>query len=120
MVGNVTILRRLVPYHLGHIPDDCLPLYHEMLRSGEPTIQYWACQALLAYTDSAEAIDVAINLIDQSTPSDAASVHPGAVAMLQRRFAVNYFWDTDAWRTWAKERRTSDNEGGTETQRTKR
>lgn len=120
MVQNSTILRRLVPHHLGHIPADCLPLYHQMLRSGEPATQYWACQALLAYTDSDEAIDVAIDLIDQSTPSDAASVHPGAIAMLQRRFAVNYFWDTDAWRTWAKERRKSVNKDPTETRRTNR
>jgi len=120
MVENLTILRRVVPYRLGYIPDDCLPLYEQMLRSGEPTIQYWACQALLAYTNSDDAVDVAIGLIDQSTPSDAASVHPGAIAMLQRRFAVNYFWGTDAWRTWGKESRTSVNEDGSETRRTKR
>ncbi len=117
MVENLTILRRVVPYHLGYIPGDCLPLYEQMLRSGEPTIQYWACQALLAYTDSDDAVDVAIGLIDQSTPSDATSVHSGAIAMLQRRFAVNYFWDTDAWRMWAKESRSSVNEDGSETRR---
>ena len=103
LLENSTVLRRLVPYHLGSIPDDCIPIYEQMLRSENVTMQYWACQALLAFSDSEEAIDVAIDLIDQSKPSDSASSHPGAIAMLQRRFAVNFFWDTDAWRNWAND-----------------
>ncbi|GEM_PF-5799547 len=102
LLENSNIVRRFVPYHLGYLPDDCVPLYCQLLQSGDPTIRYWACQALLAYTDSAEAVSAAIDLIEQSRPSNAASVHPGAIAMLKRRFAVNYFWDTDAWRNWAE------------------
>ncbi len=68
-------------------------------------MQYWACDALLAYTDSPEAVDFAIRRIGKSTPSEAASVHPGEIHMLSRRFAVNFFWDTEAWRRWAKEYR---------------
>ncbi len=113
MVELATVLRRLVPYHLGLIPDDCLPLYGQMLHSRNTTLQYRACDALLTYTDSAEAIDVAIELIDQWPPSDDMSIHNGVIAMLQRCFAVNYFWDTDAWRKWAIHRRNGVN--GSET-----
>ncbi len=101
MISHSTIVRRIVPHHIGALPRTCIPLYHQMLQSDNVTVRYWACQALLAFTDSPEAIDVAIDLIDQSKPSDAASVHPGAISMLRNRFAVNYFWDTDAWRKWA-------------------
>ncbi len=105
MVGSTTVLSRLVPYHLGYIPEECLPLYEQMLRSGEPAIQYWACEALLAYTDSADAADIAIDLVDQSQPSPSASRQSGEINMLRRRFADSYFWDTDAWRLWAKRHR---------------
>ena len=106
MVGSTPIIRRIVPHHLGYIPDDCLPIYNRMLLSENSTIQYWACQALLAYAPTDDAVDVAIDLIDQSVPSDAALQHPGAIYMLVRRFAVNYFWDTKAWRSWAQQRQS--------------
>ncbi len=104
LIENIALLRRIVPYQLGYIPDDCIPIYEFMLESKKPQVRYWACQALLAFTDSPPAVDVAIGLIDQSEPSEAASVHPGAIAMIQRRFAVNFFWDTAAWRRWASDK----------------
>lgn len=102
LLGCSAIMRRIVPYKLGFIPDDCLPVYQEMLSSENPAVQYNACKAILTFAHSPEAIDVAIDLIEQSKPSEVASVHPGEIDTLQNRYAVNFFWDTDAWRDWAR------------------
>lgn len=99
------IRRRLVPVHLGYIPEECVSLYHQLIVTNEMPYRELACEALLNYTDSPEAIEVAIDLIDQSSPNEHASVSPKAIHTLTRRFAVNYFWDIDAWRKWASERR---------------
>ena len=103
LMANSAMFRRIVPYQFGFIPDDCVPLYERMLNSDDEYMRYWACHALLAFSDSTDAARVAIDLIDESQPNDAASIHPGQIAMLQKRFAVNFFWDTDAWRAWARD-----------------
>jgi len=101
MIESTAILRRILPHHHGRIPENGIPLYRQMVQSDNVTMQYWACNALLTFTDSADATNVAINLIDLSNPNDSVSTHSGEIYMLQRRFAVNFFRDTDAWRKWA-------------------
>jgi hypothetical protein len=103
---TTVMLRRIVPHHLGRIPDSCIPLYRQMLESDNVTIQYWACQALLSFTDSADcadAVHVAVEMVELSKPSDDTGINSGVIGMLRRRFAVNFLWDTDAWREWASD-----------------
>lgn len=95
------VFRRLFPHHLGYVPGDCLSLYRKLLQSGEQRLQYCACHVLLEYTDSREAVDTAIDLIARSKPSDSTRTHSAEILMLRRRFAVNFFWDVEAWRRWA-------------------
>ena len=114
LLGCPALLRRIGPYGWrGDIPKDCLPLYEQMLQSDNPALQYWSCRALLLYATSDEAIDVAIDLVERSKPNDNAQVRSGEIEMLQDRFAVNFFWDTKAWRKWALNRR-SKSEGASE------
>jgi hypothetical protein len=94
-------LRRVVPHHLGTIPDDCVPLYERMVREGSPTGRHFACMALLLYTDKTDSVPVTIDLIEEGQRGNlAASSDWGPIDLLRTRFAVNYFWDTDAWRDW--------------------
>lgn len=102
LLASPTMLRRISPIKIGGIPPDCMPLYKEMLRDGPPYSKYEASRVLLRLSDDLEAVPVVIELIDNSVHSDSASVHPGEISLLQGRFAVNYYWDTDAWRKWWK------------------
>jgi hypothetical protein len=42
---NAAVLRRIVPSHLGAVPEECIPLYERMAREGPPAARYWACTA---------------------------------------------------------------------------
>ena len=111
LLGISSILRRMVPYHLAEIPADCLPLYQQMLASDNPALKYWASKALLHFSDDPDAINVAIDLIEKDQPERANQSlgwRSGTIPLLSERFGVNYFWDTNAWREWAKSRRDMD------------
>jgi hypothetical protein len=97
---NAAILRRIVPYHLAAVPDDCVPLYERMAREGSPASRYWACKALLLYTPRIDVVPVAIDLIGSSQPGELTGVRSGPIDLLKARFAENFFWDTTAWRGW--------------------
>jgi hypothetical protein len=102
-------LRRIVPHHLGAIPEDCIPLYDHMVRDGPPASKYRACMALLLYTDRTDAVPVAIDLIGERRPGDfSVGQHYGPIDLLHVRFAVNYFWDMTAWRVWWAEHRSDE------------
>ncbi|MHC4180436.1 MAG: HEAT repeat domain-containing protein, partial [Planctomycetota bacterium] len=93
------IRSRIVPYQLAGIPEDCVPLYKDLLQADSPLIRYLACEALLRYEDDPEAVPVLIELIDNDAL--AASIRPDRpVSLLRSRFAVNFFRDTAAWRNW--------------------
>jgi hypothetical protein len=100
LLGHAAILRRLWPYWMGHVPEECLPLYRLMLQSDQPEVQFWACFPLVMYEGDPEAVEVAIDLVGKSSRGEAASRHPGAILMLRDRFAENFFWDTAAWKRW--------------------
>jgi hypothetical protein len=97
--------RRIVLWDLGYMPENCEPIYQRWLRSSNPNVQYWACDALLKFGQSPEAVDVAIDLIELSPPESMHWDKWAAIRLLKNCFAVNYFWDTAAWRDWAKQRR---------------
>ena len=59
-----------------------------MLQSDNGTIQYLTCKALLSFSDSADSVNVAIDMIDLSKPRDDAPVNSGTISMLRRRFAT--------------------------------
>jgi hypothetical protein len=96
----VAILRRIVPYHLGEIPAECIPLYERMAREGPPASRYWACEALLLCTPKTDLTPIVIDLIDQSRPDDIGTGSSGPIELLRQRFAENYLWDSTAWREW--------------------
>jgi hypothetical protein len=94
------VLRRIIPSHLGAIPADCVPLYERMSRDGSPVSRYYGCYALLFYTDITDVVPIVIDLVDQDWPEDMRAGSCGPILLLRDRFAVNYFWDTEAWRDW--------------------
>ncbi|WP_145951998.1 hypothetical protein [Paludisphaera borealis] len=94
------ILRRIVPYHLGPLPADCIPLYERMARDGPPASQFWACTALLLCTPKTDAVPIVIDLIDQKPADDLKPRNWGPIELLQWRFAENFDGDTAAWRRW--------------------
>jgi len=105
LLNNSTILHRVVPYRLGYIPDDCAPFYKAMLHSENPSMQYWGCQALLMFSNKIDAVPVDIELIGQSPRSENPMRTSGAIHVLQKRFAVNFFWDIPAWNSWWEDQR---------------
>lgn len=94
------ILRRIVPYHLGAVPADCIPLYERMAREGPPASRYWACTALLLGTPGTDAASIVINLIGEESSDHVRTGNWGPIELLKRRFAENFFWDSTAWREW--------------------
>ena len=93
-----TILRRIVPYHLGAVPAHCLALYERMASEGPAGSRYWACMALLLCRPEADdAASIAIELIGE--PGEATGSW-GPIELLKQRFAENFFWDTAAWKQW--------------------
>ena len=99
-LGQVAILRRIVPHHLGELPADCIPLYEQMARNGPPASQYWACMALLHYTPKTDVTPLVINLLSQEQRDNSAKTSSGLLDLLKRRFAENFYWDVPAWREW--------------------
>jgi hypothetical protein len=97
------VLRRISANHLGYVPTDCLPLYLQIAEDGPDAAAWWACRTLLMYTDNVTCVPYAIDMIDRNSPSNTSSLRSGVIAMLQERFAVNFFWDADAWRLWWSE-----------------
>jgi hypothetical protein len=97
----VAILRRIVPYHLGAVPAESVPLYERMARDGPPASRYWACMALLLCTSKTDAAPIVIDLIGQRQPGEVRTgSNWGPIELLKQRFAENFFWDTTAWRKW--------------------
>jgi hypothetical protein len=94
------ILRRIVPYHLGPMPADCVALYERMVREGPPTSRYWACTALLLCTPETGATPIVIDLIGEKRSDDVRTGSWGPIDLLKQRFAENFFWDVTAWREW--------------------
>jgi hypothetical protein len=94
------ILRRIVPYRLGAVPAECVPLYERMAREGPPASRYWACTALLLCTPKTDAAPIVIDLIGERHSDDARTGKWGPIELLKERFAENYFWDLTAWREW--------------------
>jgi hypothetical protein len=99
-LGNAAIRRRIVPYHLGSVPEECIPLYERMAREGPPAARFWACAAILLGTPKTDVVPIAIDLIDQIQPRDLRTRIWGPIDLLKLRFAENFFWDTTAWRGW--------------------
>jgi hypothetical protein len=87
------------------MPENCEPIYRGWLNSSNPEVQHLACDALLNFGQSPEAVDVAIDLIESSPPESAYWDSWAVNYLLKNCFAVNFFWDTAAWRNWAKQRR---------------
>jgi hypothetical protein len=77
----------------------------QMLASENAALKYWGCKALLHFSNGPDAIDAAIDLIDQDKPDQFTSRQSGAILLLKERFGVNHFWNTAAWRAWALNRR---------------
>lgn len=98
-LDSVAIVRRIVPYHLGALPAECIPLYERLAREGPPASRYWACEALLRCTPRTDAVPIVIDLIGGRRPDDVAGSW-GPIELLKDRFAENFFWDMDAWREW--------------------
>jgi hypothetical protein len=96
----VAILRRIVPYQLGTMPAECVPLYERMAREGPIASRYWACTALLLCTPKTDSAPIAIELIGQRQPRDVMTGSWGPIELLKERFAENFFWNTTAWREW--------------------
>jgi hypothetical protein len=94
------ILRRIVPYHLGAIPADCVPLYEQIARAGPPASRYWACMALLLCTPKTDAALIVIDLIGQERSDDVKTGSWGPIELLKQRFAENFFWESTVWREW--------------------
>lgn len=64
---------------------------------------------MLEYLGDPEAVPVAIEFIDQMKPGELFKIeigqwwfrcNDGPLRSMKHRFAVNYSWDTAAWRTW--------------------
>lgn len=106
----IPILRRIVLGDLGYMPTNCEPIYQRLLDSRNPNVRYWSCDALLKFGQSQEAVDIAIDLIELSPPDVKSSMESAAINLLKNCFAVNYFWDTVAWRDWAKRLRAEASE----------
>jgi hypothetical protein len=100
LLKHHSMSRRAFLYEPGSMPDDCLPLYLQMLHNGPWESQYCAAYALLWHSDNLDAVPVLIDRISQApSGDDAFEVYP-AIQLLQQRFAVNYFWDAAAWKEW--------------------
>ena len=99
-LDNAAILRRIVPYHLGSVPDECIPLYERMAQEGSPAARYWACTALLLGTPKTDVVPIVIDLIGPRPTGDVRAASWGPIQLLKQRFAENFFWDTTAWREW--------------------
>jgi hypothetical protein len=99
-LDNAAILRRIVPSHLGVVPDDCVALYERMAREGPPASRYWACTSLLLCTPRTDAVPIAIELIGQRPTGEMSAGFWGPISLLRERFAENFYWDTSAWREW--------------------
>lgn len=105
LIDCTAVHRRIVLWDLGDMPENCEPIYRRWLRSSNPNLQYWACDALLKFGQSPEAVDVAIDLIERTPPEPLHWDKWAAIRLLKNCFAVNYFWDIAAWRNWAKQHR---------------
>lgn len=105
LIASPAILRRIVLWDIGYMPENCEPIYRRWLNSSNPEVQHLACDALLNFGQSPEAVNVAIDLIESSPPVSAYWDSWAVIYLLKNCFAVNFFWDTDAWRDWAKQRR---------------
>jgi hypothetical protein len=99
-LDNAAILRRMVPSHLGPVPEECIPLYERMAREGPPAARFWACTALLLGTPKTDVVPIVINLIGPRPTGDVRAGSWGPIHLLKQRFAENFFWDTTAWREW--------------------
>ena len=74
-----------------------------MLRHERPDLRFWACMALVPYDhELAEAVPATIKLIRIEGRGETAMEQSGTSDLLRRRFAVNYFWDVEAWERWWK------------------
>lgn len=94
------VLRRIVPYRLSTMPEECIPLYERMAREGPPASRYWACAALLRCSPRTDVVPIVIDLIAQGDRDHVRASTWGPVGLLRDRFAENFFWDTTAWRKW--------------------
>jgi hypothetical protein len=93
ILGRVT-----APRHLEEISPECLALYKQMLKSKK--LEYAAAYALLMYTKDTDAVPVLIDSIAAQTSDNLRDNR--AIYLLHNRFAVNFFWDANAWRDWWK------------------
>lgn len=98
LIEATAVLKRISPYQFGEIPVSCQPLYDQLLRSKNPGVRFWVSTAMLKYSESPAAADVAIDLAE-SFPNTTVS-NSGAILFVQQRFAVNFFLDFKAWREW--------------------
>ncbi len=99
-LDSAAILRRIVPYHLGAVPAECVPLYERMAREGSPACRYWACTALLLCTPKTDTVPIVIDLIGQRRSDNIMTAGWGPIELLKQRFAENFFWESTAWQGW--------------------
>ncbi|MGC8638973.1 MAG: hypothetical protein ACP5XB_03735 [Isosphaeraceae bacterium] len=77
-LDSAAILRRIVPYHLGSVSEECVPLYERMAREGPPAARYWACTALLLGTPGTDVVPIVIDLIGPRPTGDVGAASWGA------------------------------------------
>jgi hypothetical protein len=91
------------PYGLLTIPPDCIPILARMARSSPGAFHAGAAQLLLIKTERADEATAIFDLIEATLkrdPDKLSARDPEIIRTLRRRFAVNFFWDADAWRAW--------------------
>jgi hypothetical protein len=91
------------PYGLLTVPADCIPILARMARSSPGAFHAGAAQLLLIKSERADEAPMLFDLIEarlKRDPDKLSARDPEIIRTLRRRFAVNFFWDADAWRAW--------------------
>lgn len=93
--ASLAVRRRVVPYRLGEIPDDCVADYIAVAQSSSHGARLAAWSALLAYTDRTQEVPAMIDRMIRE-PGD----RPWIVLLLRERFAQDFGDDMEAWQRW--------------------
>ncbi len=95
------VIRRLTSPDFGADPDRDLPDLLRLAHQGRADTRFWACWAILLYTDSTEVVPDLFDVLGQpSAPSDIPDQRFAEISLLKSRFAENHFQDISAWRAW--------------------
>lgn len=110
--SGAAVLRRLHPNHLGTIPEADLPDLLRLAHQGRVDLRFWACRAILLFTESTEVVPDVIEILGRREPLSASPVvvlpsRFAEASLLRTRFAENHFLDATAWRAWWAKEQTS-------------